>query len=364
MKAMKRGSILVLMTVLLMYGCSEENPVVQQVEDTALQQVEDTALKMSAVNGKGEIESTRYISPSDFVNSPQVKQRSLNPNQLVTGDYISPTGVPVEVSAISNNGGIHGNIFWQSQSLGKIEGRSICVSTAANGEATIAFLIESVEFPTGPWQENNIAFMKFRDNGEGADSPPDNDSEFLLIYTNWFLFYDTPEDFLIDINCNTLFNDPSLGGWRELDGQIQVQQLIESDDLITGTLVTIPLFDESPVEVPLGSKITVAFSFQDVLDEANCDASLTQAQIDGIMADAFAFTDPNDLEIIFDGKEIDVNSFYAEDGISTVLNNIGDCTYILPWRYYVNPQKAGTYTLTTSLDGLSFSREVTWVERK
>ena len=124
-----------------------------------------------------------------------------------------------------NRGGVHGNIYWDAPSTGEFHATTICVSTYGNGEAVAAFLIKSVEFPFGDWQENNIFFRKMKDNGEGANSSPDNYSQNAIMFFDWFNFYDTPEDFLADgFSCVDLFNNSNFGGWIEVaEGQIKVR---------------------------------------------------------------------------------------------------------------------------------------------
>jgi hypothetical protein len=136
--------------------------------------------------------------------------------------------------------------------------------------------------------------------------------------------------------------------------------------LIRGTEVRIPVFasEREPVNVPVGSWITISFTLQDVVNEGPCEAPLTEEQISTYMTDAASFVEEFGLEISFDGEEIELVSNLRDDEIITVINNDGDCQYILPFRYYVNPQSKGSHTLGTVYDGVEYERTVTWVAGK
>ncbi|EAZ79333.1 hypothetical protein [Algoriphagus machipongonensis] len=134
--------------------------------------------------------------------------------------------------------------------------------------------------------------------------------------------------------------------------------------LIRGESVRIPALpgEDTPVEVPMGSWATINFTLQGILNEGECLGSLTEEQISSIMADAEAFIEDNGFSIHFNGEEIDVLSNFRSDRIRIVTNNDGNCQYILPFRYYVHPQAKGDYTLTTMVDGIEYSRTISWVE--
>jgi hypothetical protein len=131
--------------------------------------------------------------------------------------------------------------------------------------------------------------------------------------------------------------------------------------LVRGVEVSIPLFSQETVEVSTGSWITITFSIQDVVNLGPCQGPLSEAQITSIMEDAAIFITETGLEIDFDGNQIDILTHLRADEINTVINNLGDCQYILPFRYYVRPQSVGAHTLSMVLNGTNYSREVIWV---
>jgi len=214
MKTTKKISILFLLSVFLFLGCSQENVEVQPEQGQAL--------KMSVLNEKGDLLSTQTITANE-TSYPLAQNRGGNPNQIATGDVLFASGNHYVFSAIQNRGGVHGEIDIVHAVAGEIHGTTICVSTNGDGEAVAAYLIDSVEFPTGALQENFIMFQKYKDNGEGANNPLDQSGSLLLIYTNWFNTYPTADDFLVDFSCLSHFNHSAFDIWVEPLGQIQVR---------------------------------------------------------------------------------------------------------------------------------------------
>ncbi|MBN3520076.1 hypothetical protein JYB62_08675 [Algoriphagus lutimaris] len=136
--------------------------------------------------------------------------------------------------------------------------------------------------------------------------------------------------------------------------------------LIRGESVRIPIFpgESIPVEVPMGSWVTINFTIQGILNEGGCPDGLTEEQINSILADSEELIEIFDLSINFNGEEIDVFSNLRSDRIRLVVNSGGDCQYILPFRYYLNPQAKGEYILSTMLSGEKFSRTISWVTKE
>ena len=135
------------------------------------------------------------------------------------------------------------------------------------------------------------------------------------------------------------------------------------EELIRGTRVTIPLFDQSPIAIRVGRWGTVAFSIQvNGADPVLCEAPPTEEQVATILEDAMTFLENNNVEITFDGEVLDLESNFRTEGLA-IEEIAGFCTYNLPWRYYQNPRPAGDYELVFSSDLGSFSRTVSW-ERK
>jgi hypothetical protein len=181
-------------------------------------------MQASTVNEQGEILSTEFVSPSKDMATPSVESRS-NPNQIITGGYtIATTGTQVDLRAILNNSGVHGEVDFQSNTYGLMHTETLCVSTNEDGEGIIAVRIVSVEIPTGLFQPNNIFFMKVNDNGEGANSDPDQHSFFVLVYYDWFNTYATPQDFIEDFPCSNYYNISAFQTMVNVaQGQIQVR---------------------------------------------------------------------------------------------------------------------------------------------
>lgn len=359
MKTSKFLTIFFIVATFLITGCTQ-NESQESLENSE-------GLQVAITTENGEAISTQTVNRS-LRNNSSTEGRSPNGNHVAIGDYISPSsGSPTEFSAVQNNGGVHGDWFVDSSVYGELHARTLCVWTNENDEAVVAYLIESVENPSasGFFQVNNIVFVQYKDNGEGSNASLDADSNYVLVYTNWFVIYNTPEEFLADgFSCEEHYNDPRFEGYREVPGQIQVNPFsanpVNDPNYIRGVRVTIPLFDPTPVQVPTGSWVTIAFSIQGGLNPGACPGELSQSQIDNIVDGAITFFEDSDVGVSFDGNPIDMPSNLLEDGISTVINNDGDCQYILPWRFYVNPQRPGTYTVLFSFEGVDYERTVTW----
>ncbi len=125
-----------------------------------------------------------------------------------------------------------------------------------------------------------------------------------------------------------------------------------------GTPVPLPFFSQETVKVKVGTWITVRFSLQDIYALGPCTGALSDEGRAEIAAATAQFVEDNDIRIVFDGKEIDVAAFFRTEAITIVTNNGGDCQYINPFRYYVNPQAKGDYVLQSWLNGVEYSRIV------
>ena len=136
------------------------------------------------------------------------------------------------------------------------------------------------------------------------------------------------------------------------------------DNFIRGIDVGIPRFFQDPIEVKTGSWVTSSFSFQDIVNEGPCEGALTEEQIGLFMIDAAIFIEETGFEISFDGEPIDVLSNFRAENTTAVNNNDGNCQYILPWRYYINPQSKGEHILSMVLGGIEYSRAIIWVPGK
>jgi hypothetical protein len=147
------------------------------------------------------------------------------------------------------------------------------------------------------------------------------------------------------------------------NGTQEINNNQTDESLIRGVSVRIPLFENErePVVVKTGTWVTINFTFQGILVEGICPESLTEEEINSILEGAEEFIELNEFSLNFNSEEIDVLSNFKADNIRIVVNNVGNCQYILPFRYYLNPQAKGVYTLTSMLEGVENSRTISWV---
>ncbi len=168
-----------------------------------------------------------------------------------------------------------------------------------------------------------------------------------------------------DFSLEPLTNPSGIAGnsFRLRNGTQEINDKQTDPNLIRGVSVRIPIFigESIPVEVPMGSWVTINFTLQDEVNEGGCPGSLTEEQINSILADSEESIEFFGISINFNGEEIDVLSNLRSDRIRLVINGIGNCQYILPFRYYLNPQAKGEYTLTATFRGTEFSRTISWV---
>lgn len=132
------------------------------------------------------------------------------------------------------------------------------------------------------------------------------------------------------------------------------------EDLIRGTQITIPLFDESPVDIRVGRWGTVTFSLVDTID-FGCSEELTEDQVNAIVDAAAASIVELEVSATFNDEPIDIMSNFRLEGISTFIDEEGECNSVLPWRLYLNPRPKGSYSLTFSFTGGDFERTINWV---
>lgn len=205
------------LAALVFFGC--DNAV---TEDQSPLKGPEMGLRLSTMTDDGKVLDTETATPN-------ISKKSVNSNSrlatdlAVTGEFDTPSGNFYDFSAVMNSSGIRGEMVVDHTLAGRIESETICVSNVDN-EAIFAVLLTSVETPVGALQENNIVFIKVVDNGEGKNNDPDQRSDILLIYIDWFNFYETPEDFLVDFPCSTVFDNPNFVGFTEIEeGQVQVR---------------------------------------------------------------------------------------------------------------------------------------------
>jgi hypothetical protein len=193
-------------------------------------------------------------------------------------------------------------------------------------------------------------FMVVSCSTEGSDTDSDLQEESSL---------------LLDQDGTSIIQDDGIV-FQQLDSRNPNSNQTD-EELIRGTRVTIPLFDQSPIAIRVGRWGTVAFSIQvNDADPALCEAPPTEEQVATILEDAMTFLENNNVEITFDGEVLDLESNFRTEGLvieeAMVLGELR-CTYNLPWRYYQNPRPPGDYELVFTANGASVSRTVSW-ERK
>ena len=207
---------LCMLTVFAFFGCTKNT-----FEEQLLAPETKAGMQVGTANEQGELIENRFVSPSKDMIAPTLKNRS-NPNQIITGHYTSASGSQVELRAILNESGVHGEVEFQSSTYGLMQTKTLCVSTNQNGEGIIALHIISVENPISLFQPNNIMYMKVKDNGEGAKSKPDQSSQYVWVFYDWFNYYATPQALVEDYPCATYPN--SFGSMLNVaKGQIQVR---------------------------------------------------------------------------------------------------------------------------------------------
>lgn len=204
---------LLLLSILALFGCSEDN--------TNEQPDNEAGVKVILLSESGEVMSSEIVTTD--LNLTASVQQNRNPNQMATGEYGVSSGNQYTFSAVENNGGVHGELDIQRLDVGAVHATTICVTTIGD-EAVAFYLVDSVEFPASVWAENIILGIKYKDNGEGANTV-DEASYYILVYPNWFNTYATVEDFLAVTNCNTEFENPDFTdtGYINALGQIQVR---------------------------------------------------------------------------------------------------------------------------------------------
>ena len=211
-------SAICLLTVLVFSACTKDS----SVEQLPLKE-SNIALQVSTVNEEGEILKTETTTKFKGYASPNLETRG-NPNQITTGDYTRGNGSTVDLSAILNKSGVHGEEYVNSVIYGHIHSETVGVSTNAAGESIIALRILSIERPGGAYQVNNIFFYKVKDNGEGANSQRDQYSSLALVFTNWFNLYSNPQDFMVAFPASNFYNHLAFATMLNItEGQIQVR---------------------------------------------------------------------------------------------------------------------------------------------
>lgn len=217
MKSKQIYSAFFLACILGLFSCTE-----MTFEEGLLKPATDIELEVNTFNDEGMIvETTSFTAPKGGAAS-SIESRG-NKNQIATGDYQTLSGNQYQFSAIENKGGVHGE--WDLKtSFGNYKVETICVSTnEEDGTALVAGVVTEVLVP-GFLQLDYVLFFRAKDNGEGANSAPDQTSQNFTILLNYRQVYGTIENLLANINCsNPSFMANGLGGYGDRIGQIQVK---------------------------------------------------------------------------------------------------------------------------------------------
>ena len=150
---------------------------------------------------------------------------------------------------------------------------------------------------------------------------------------------------------------------RPLNNRNGSQNIVDpqvNEQLERGASVGIPFFSEETVVVKTGTWVTIRFSIQEIISLGTCLPELTEEARQEMIDFTNNFVAESGLRITFDDKEIDVAEFFRTEYISTFTNSFGNCQFVNPFRYYVNPQSKGDHVLKTWLDGVEYSRIISY----
>lgn len=216
MKNLKLFSLLGIFSAFMFFGCEQST-----LEEEVISPQVEKQLQLAISTENGEFLYSEDAKPLTGKSKDGINKKK-NPNQISNGSFITQAGSVYEFSAVMNPGGTHGEIEIDHSIAGKVYAETICVATM-DGEAIMAFITKSAENPGGAFVENIIWLVKVKDNGEGMNADADQHSALLLYYPDWFNFYDSVEEFLVDIPCELFFDHPSFNVMVDSQGgQIQV----------------------------------------------------------------------------------------------------------------------------------------------
>lgn len=212
---------LLLFSAILLFSfssCTTDNAIEEMEESTKIK-----TLDIGSINDEGIVSIEKIVIDPSLV-LPQSATPRNGGKQKMTGDFAYPNGTSYEISAIENPGGVHGESLVNRANGAITKMETICVCTEENEGVFGSIVTEIIE--PGFLQLDYIVFSKLIDNGEGGNAPKDQTGSLLYFYNDWFNFYDSVEEFLVDINCSN-FEDVTgfnFGGRIEIEtGQIQVE---------------------------------------------------------------------------------------------------------------------------------------------
>ena len=223
---MKTSGIVWLVTGVLAFGMvsCQKQALNESMDDggknSALSQRQSKSLEVTQINELGETR-TFTMAPPSTAPSERLRRSSENPNAITNAAFRTPAGNKYNISGIVNKDGVSGEWQINHQFLGKVYLETACNYIVGN-TSSIAGVVTEVERP-GALGLNSFVILRLRDNGEGGNADPDQVSSQLVYFSDWFNFYNTLEDFLVDFNCENLNNDSRLANFIDIKGQVQVK---------------------------------------------------------------------------------------------------------------------------------------------
>lgn len=217
MKSTLIYSAFFLSSILVLFSCTE-----MTFEEGLVGPETDIELEVSGLNDQGMIVEKLSFTPPKGTPTSSIESRG-NKNQIATGDYQTLSGNQYLFSAIENKGGVHGE--WEIKaSFGSYKVETICVSTnEEDGTAMVAGVVTEVLVP-GSLRFDDVLFFRAKDNGEGANSAPDQTSQNFATLRNYRQIYGSLENLLANLNCsNPSIVENVIGSLEDRIGQIQVK---------------------------------------------------------------------------------------------------------------------------------------------
>ena len=156
--------------MLTIIGCSEDHPLIDTVSEPSLTKIQvENSIFMMDLNA--EQLQINKINAEDLVISSGLKLKARSNNSRANGDFILGGLLPIEFSAVQNNGGIHGDLNLGT-AIGNFLGEASCL-TIEDNHAVAGFQITGVSNPDFSFLINLYLYIQVVDNGEGANASAD-----------------------------------------------------------------------------------------------------------------------------------------------------------------------------------------------
>jgi hypothetical protein len=190
---MKNTFFLMVFSLFLLMGCSKDElntGTPGAMDHQQIGQLSDVRLISFSGNAPVVVLSSQDLQntnlPSAFMVSPRTANHHLNGH---FSPFLDPNEVDVTLSAMENNGGIHGNGQVKSWFL-DFNMSTECLTVVGN-EAIYGGVITQVNYVDPAWADEwctticidpGVHFVaKVVDNGEGQNNPPDQTAMFFAI---------------------------------------------------------------------------------------------------------------------------------------------------------------------------------------